>query len=142
MLADTSLLVAGMVESHPAHIRALPWLQRAKSGEVDLLICSHSLAELYAVLTTLPVRPRIGADLARRLIRDNVESCCRIVSLSGRDYQSVLNRQSSLGLIGGTMYDALIAHAAQKAGVENLLSLNEAHFRRVWPEGGARIAAP
>lgn len=40
-----------------------------------------------------------------------------------------------MGLSGSLIYDALIAHAAEKAGAEHLLTFNESHFRRVWPEG-------
>ena len=54
-LFDTSVLVAAVVEPHPMHVRALPWLQRAKAGEIDFFVASHTLAELYAVLTTLPL---------------------------------------------------------------------------------------
>ena len=50
VLADTSVLVAAMVESHPAHDRAFPWLLRAKQGKLDLLVATHTLAETYAVL--------------------------------------------------------------------------------------------
>ncbi|HDH87226.1 MAG: hypothetical protein DRG35_02195 [Deltaproteobacteria bacterium] len=57
-LFDTSVLVAAIVEPHSMHTRALPWLQRAKAGEIDFLAASHTLAELYAVLATLPLKPR------------------------------------------------------------------------------------
>lgn len=142
VLADTSVLVAAMVESHPAHDRALPWLQRARQGGVDLAACTHTLAELYAVLTALPVRPHIGPDMARRLIRENVESPGTVVDLEARDYQTVLDNQSALGLTGGSIYDALAAQAARKWGADRLLTLNESDFRRVWPDAADRIAAP
>jgi predicted nucleic acid-binding protein len=142
VLADTSVLVAGMVESHPAHERAFPWLVRAYERQVELLVCSHSLAELYAVLTTLPVRPRIRPDTARRMIRDNVESVATIVELCADDYRETMDRLSELGLSGGVIYDALAARAARKANADRLLTLNESDFRRVWPDGGECITAP
>jgi hypothetical protein len=40
------------------HAQALPWLQRAKNDTDTWLVAAHSLAELYAVLTTLPLQPR------------------------------------------------------------------------------------
>lgn len=40
------------------------------------------------------------------------------------------------------IYDALIARAAEVARVDRLVTLNEAHFRRVWPEGVERITGP
>ena len=53
-LLDTSVLVAAMVEAHPMHITALPWLRRAKDRLDSGLVAAHSVAELYAILTTLP----------------------------------------------------------------------------------------
>ncbi len=55
ILFDTSVLVAAMIEPHPFHNSAFPWLKRVKSNEIEMLVASHTLAELYAVLTTLPV---------------------------------------------------------------------------------------
>ena len=54
VMFDTSVLVAGMVEPHPMHERALPWLKRARSRDLEFFVAGHTLAELYAVLTTLP----------------------------------------------------------------------------------------
>jgi len=47
-----------------------------------------------------------------------------------------------MGVIGGTVYDALIANVAQKDKVERLLTLNIEHFRRVWQDGKNKIIAP
>jgi len=57
VLLDTSVLVAAMVESHPAHERSLSWLQRIKKGSDTGLVSAHTIAELYAILTTLPMKP-------------------------------------------------------------------------------------
>ena len=58
ILFDTSVLVAAMIEAHPMHEAALPWLQQVSDQSETGLVAAHSIAELYAVLTTLPVRPR------------------------------------------------------------------------------------
>jgi predicted nucleic acid-binding protein len=142
VLFDTSVLVAATVESHPGHGRALPWLQRAKKRDFEFLVASHTLAELYAVLTSLPLRPRISPETARRLVRENVGSCARIVSLSASDYRTTIDRLAGLGITGGVVYDALIARAALKARAEKLLTLNIADFEQVWPEGQAGLTLP
>lgn len=111
VLFDTSVLVAAMVRPHPMHHRALPWLQQAHRGEIELSVASHSLAELYAVLTRLPVRPRIAPGTALRLIALNVERRAKVVSLTPTDYGAVIRRMAELGLTGGSVYDALIARA-------------------------------
>lgn len=137
VLFDTSLLVAGFIEPHPMHSRALPWLRRAHARRLDLYIAAHSLAELYAVLTTLPVRPLISAATACSLIRENTEAVATVVTLSNADYDRTLDRMARLGVVGGSIYDALIARAAEKIGVERLVTLNLSDFERVWPEGKA-----
>lgn len=142
VLFDTSVLVAAMVEAHPSHRSALPWLKRAKAGDVAYVVSAHTLAELFSVLSTLPTSPRPTPALARRLIRENVEAGARIVALGRRDYTVVLQELADLGLSGGIVYDALIARAARKAHVDRLLTLNPDDFRRVWPTGQSVIASP
>ena len=139
---DTSVLVAGMVEAHAHHERALCWLKKAKSEEIGFIVCTHTLAELYAVLTRLPTRPKITAGTAARLIRDNVETLATIASLSTADYRSVIKDLSERGMTGGSIYDALIAKVAQKSAADRLLTLNPEDFERVWPEGKEVIHVP
>lgn len=141
-LADTSCLVAVMIESHPAHERALDWYNRALARPHDLLVCSHSLAELYAVLTRLPLKPRIGADDARRLIRENVEAAVTIVDLDRSDYAAVLDGLAERADTGGIVYDALIVRAAEKAGAARIVTLNEADFRRLTSQGRPAVVSP
>ena len=139
---DTSVLVAGIVEAHPLHERSLPWLRKARAGSLDYLVGAHSLAELYAVLSALPTSPRIGARLAWRLIRENVEAHARVVTLSAGDYTRVIGALADREMPGGIVYDALIVKAAQKARADKLLTLNPRDFLRIWPEGDAVIASP
>jgi predicted nucleic acid-binding protein len=141
-LFDTSVLVAAIVEPHPMHNRALPWLQRAKTGELAFFVASHTLAELYAVLTTLPIKPMISPSTAWRLIHDNIEISAKIISLSPSDYQDIIKRVPEFGLSGGIIYDALIVKAAKKSKVERLLTFNINDFKRVWPDGESIITIP
>lgn len=142
ILFDTLVLVAAMVEPHPMHKRALPWLQRGKTGEIAFLVTSHTLAELYAVLTTLPLKPKISPSTAWRLVHDNVETAAKIISLSPSDYSATVKHVSELGLSGGMIYDALIVKAAKKSKVERLLTFNSDDFMRVWPDGESSIYIP
>ena len=139
---DTSVLVAAIVEPHPMHKRALPWLKRGKAGEFDMFIASHTLAELYAVLTTLPLKPKISTGTAWRLVHENVEVSAKIVFMSVSDYTSTIKLVADLGLTGGIIYDALIAKVAQKSGVERFLTFNVDDFKRVWPEGESILFIP
>lgn len=91
---DTSLLVAAIVRSHPQHGQALPWLAQARSGEIQLLVARHSLAELYSVLSTLPIRPRIAPSIAWRLVQENVGAVANLIALSATDYLETLQRHT------------------------------------------------
>lgn len=139
---DTSVIVSGIVESHPMHPKCLPWLQRAKAGEVECIVVSNTLAETYAVLTTLPVKPRISPLVAQRLIHNNLQANARIAPLTVADYWNTIQRMTEMGLSGGTVYDALIATVARRLSVDRLLTLNADDFRRVWPEGKHLITTP
>jgi len=142
ILFDTSVIIAALVESHPMHQRAFPWLKQSKKNEFELIIACHTIAELYAVLSVLPTKPRISPAVAWRLVHENIETIGKIVSLTAAEYSSVIKKISERGLVGGITYDALIAKVAEKSKVEQLLTLNSDHFKRVWPEGEKIIVSP
>ncbi len=105
-------------------------------------MASHTIAELYAVLSTLPIKPRITPLIARKLIRENIEPISKFISLTPGEYNSVIKQMSESGLAGGIIYDALIAKVAQKSKVKRLLTLNIDHFNRAWPGGEKIITLP
>lgn len=142
VLFDTSVLTAAVVEAHPRHDAALPWLQKAHRGTVEAIVSAHSLAELYAVLSSLPVKPRIGPALAGRLVRENVEAVARIVALTAAEYSALLSDLAERGIAGGAVYDALIARVAEKAHADLLLTLNQRDFERVGVSEVVRIRTP
>ncbi len=147
VLLDTSVLVAALVGSHPRHELCWPYLSRCQEGSDDLVLAAHSLAELYSVLTTLPVRPRISPGTAKRLAEDNglrprPHGMAEVRALSVSEYVTVLDGAAGRSLTGGIIYDALLAKVAETAEVDRLLTLNVSHFRKVWPEGAERIHEP
>jgi predicted nucleic acid-binding protein len=142
ILFDTSVLVAAIVQVHPMHARALPWLKRAKMRRDTGIVSAHTLAELYAVLTTLPIQPRISPELAKRLIHDNILAACQVIPLTQSDYETVISRLAERGLTGGVIYDALILHAATKTHVDVIVTLNEKDLSRIDPSLANKITAP
>ena len=142
VLYDTSILVAALVDAHPRHRTAWPFLRRAHAKEVDLQVATHSLAESYAVLTRLPIQPRILPETAADLIRRGVVEVANLVSLDAEDYRQVVHDMAEIGLSGGVVYDGLIARVAQKVEVDLLVTFNPRDFRRVWPDGAERILDP
>ena len=135
------MLVAAFEVSHPRHTVCLPWLQQAQTEQIQGLIATHTLAELYSVLTRLPVRPRISPELAQRLITENLERF-EVIPLTTEDYQMVVAQMVNLNLTGGGIYDALIAKAAVKAEVNTLLTLNPNHFTRLGEDIARLVQVP
>ncbi len=142
VLFDTSVLVAAMVEAHPMHERALPWLQRVKEKTITGIVAAHSIAELYAVLTNLPVHPRISPQIASRLIKQNVLDLCRVVPLTEADYGAVVQDLSDREITGSVIYDALILYTAVKTEVDSIVTLNVKDFCRAYPVFADKISSP
>mgnify|MGYP002776986779 CR=1 FL=1 len=140
-LFDTSVLIAAALPEHPNYTQALQWLQRVHNNEVEGFISTHTIAELYSVLTRLPRNPRISPITAQQLIARNLTPFTKVV-LTFEDYQAVLSRMVSLNLPGGGIYDALIAQAAIKAQVALLLTLNPNDFSRLGEDIAQLVQVP
>ena len=141
LLFDTSCLVAALVPSHPSHSMAWRWLDQVLAGDHQGFIANHTLAELYAVLTRLPLRRRILPSEAYALIKANLQQFS-IINFDTNDYIAVLDNLEQLGLPGAAVYDALIAWAALKADADGLLTLNPGHFRRLGAQVEALVMVP
>jgi predicted nucleic acid-binding protein len=141
VVLDTSVLVAGLVEAHPSHRAAFPWLRRVAAGETRAVVAAHSVAETYAILSTLPHQPRITPAASLQLIRANMRRF-RIVALGVRDYQVVVRILAEANLPGGIVNDALIARAAAKGGAKRIVTLNTRDFARLEPLFGVKATAP
>jgi len=139
---DTSVLVAALVREHPRHERAFARLRATLSGKDRMLTSAHNLAELYSVLTTLPVSPRIATGVAARLIRENVEAHAELVTVSAAIYRETIRHLAERGVAGGIVYDAIACRAAAKAGSDVILTFNTKDFLRAWPESGLTIEEP
>ena len=141
-MLDTSVLVAAHLPTHPQYRAASAWLSAAAERRFGFVVSAHSLVETYSVLTRLPVAPRITPPAAWQFLESNVLSCAEPVGLTGEAYTDLLRKVAADGLTGGAIYDAVIAKAAEIAGVDHFLTLNVRHFRRVWPAASSRIASP
>lgn len=101
----------------------------------------RTLAESYAVLTRLPLRPRIQPLLAKRLILE-VSEYVTTVPLTAGDYRSVVALMAELGLPGGGIYDALIAQTALQSQSDVLLTLNPNDFTRLGEPIASLVQVP
>ena len=143
VFADTSVLVAAVVQKHQSHERAYAFLDRVQSGKDQGFVSAHSLAEMYSVLTKLPHPFRHTPEQALLSIEENVLKHFKIAVLTGNDY-TVLIRESALsGIQGGTIFDALLLKCAAKSGTEKVFTLNLKHFQNIAPQNiGWQISAP
>lgn len=132
-LFDTNMLIAALIETHPHHSRAWPWLQKARRKDIVALVGAHSLAEVYSTLTKLPIYPKISPVLAEKLILEDIIPYFQIIALDQTDYRTVLHILATHDIEGGATYDALVAHAAYKGQAEKLLTFNVKHFKKVYP---------
>ena len=98
-------------------------------------ISTHSIAELYAVITRLPLPQPLNPQQIHDAIVNNLKTF-HPVNLDNADYLEILKNVAQLNITGGGIYDAIIAQAALKADVDNLITLNPKHFTRL----GERIA--
>lgn len=132
---DTSVLIAALSSAHLGHEVARSHLDGIFQGDHEMAVSTHALAECYATLIVLQVRPRISPEQARHLIKTNVLATAATVSLGRDDYEEALTRVTRLGLTSGTVYDALHVVAAEKVDADQLLTFNGQDFRRMPPEG-------
>lgn len=130
------------MESHPEHKAVIRWFKKVNKGEVSLVASAYSLAECYAVLTKLPLSPKILPSVAHNLISENISKLGKVVSLAEEDYLSIILRLSKLGLSGGIIYDAILLKTAEKAKAKHLLTLNVRDFVRLCPENESYIIKP
>ena len=74
VLFDTSAIVPALVKAHPNHGAAHSCLRKGIKKEFIFLVPTHCVAECFAVLTTLPVSPKIFPSIAQRLLDENIRT--------------------------------------------------------------------
>jgi len=136
---DSSVLVAAFWEDHVHHA---PSFRRFAAAHKAHSACAlHTLAELYAVVTRLPIRPMIPPEQAL-LFLDEVRGRLSTIALDADDYHQTIRAVADRGLTGGRIYDALLLRCAAKASAEVIYSWKVKHFRAVAPALAARIRTP
>src|SRR5262245_32237035 len=117
---DTSVLVSAVLKQHVFHERSFAILDGVISGKNDGLIPSHSLAEMYAVLTKLPSPYRHTLEQALLSIEENVLKHFKTISLVGTDYAEFLREAVGHRIQGGMIYDALLLKCAAKVAADRV----------------------
>ena len=109
VLADTSVAVAVVVEDHEHHASTLRALGNRSVG-----LAGHAAFETFSVLTRLPSPSRRSPEAVVRLMSVNFPS---IKYLTPSAAEALLSRVASLGIAGGSVYDALVGAAAAESAL-------------------------
>ncbi len=106
-------------------------------------MAQHSIAEVYAALTRLPVRPRIQPIEAERIVVENILPHFEVISLANQEFLEAVNTVAAGGWSGAKIYDALLLRCAEKCGAERVYTFNLGDFRQLAPPSlRIKICAP
>ena len=136
---DTSVLVAAVWSSHAQHQASVARLGAANKKQSSCGI--HSLAELYAVMTALPVRPPIPPEQALLFVEE-MRDRLNLISLTDEEYFVTIQRSAGFGFTGGRVYDALLLACAAKVKAQTIYTWNLKHYQALAPELSSRIRTP
>ena len=104
---DTSVVVAAFASWHEGHASAAAALARKPR------VPAHVLIETYSVLTRLPAPHRAPAGLVSAFLSERFGEAPLV--LPPRVHLSLVRQAATLFLLGGSIYDALIAATARHA---------------------------
>ena len=136
---DTSVLVPVFYGDHVHHQASLELFIRY---ERTTGFCgAHSLAEVYSTLTRMPGKHRISGEQAMLFI-GSLRERLSIIAMDGEEYADALATSAAAGIVGGGIYDAMLAHCALKAGAETIYSWNVKHYAQCGPEVTQRLRTP
>ena len=105
---DSSVVVAAFASWHEKHEQALATLARRPK------LPSHVAIESYSVLTRLPQPNRAPARLVTEFLKYHFPE--PVLSLPPSLYASLLELAADEAILGGSIYDALIAATALHSG--------------------------
>jgi predicted nucleic acid-binding protein len=136
---DTSVLVPVFYGDHVHHQASLKlFIQfHGSTGCCG----AHSLAEVFSTLTRMPGKHRISGEQAMLFI-GNIRERLLVIALDGDEYADALEASAALGIVGGGIYDAMLAHCAMKAQAETIYSWNGRHYGQCGPEVTRRLRTP
>jgi predicted nucleic acid-binding protein len=136
---DTSVLVATFYADHEHHGPSLDLFLRF--GKSEACCGAHTLAELFAVLTSMPAPRRVSGHQALLFLGD-VRERLTLVALDGEEYFAMAQASGEAGLAGGAIYDSILGQCALKAGAETIYTWNTRDFLRLLPAIAGRVRRP
>jgi predicted nucleic acid-binding protein len=136
---DTSVLIGAFWRGHPHHEASLKLVSVANKRKSACAM--HTLAEVYATMTALPVKDVIPPDQALLFVQE-VRDRLTIVILTEDEYYTTIEQTAALRFTSGRIYDALLLRCATKVKAEAIYTWNLKHFRAISPAVADRIRTP
>ena len=136
---DTSVLVGAFWRGHPHHDASLKLVSAANKRKSAC--AGHTLAEVYASMTALPVKDVIPPEQALLFVQETRERFT-IVSLGEDEYFQTIQQAAARGFVSGRVYDALLLQCAAKVKAETIYTWNLKHFRALRLESADRMRTP
>ncbi len=136
---DTSVLVAVFYGDHVHHAASLNLF--ARLHKKDGSCAAHTLFEVYSVLTRMPGKHRIGSEQAMLFIK-NIRDRLTLVALTAQEHADSLQTFAESGIVGGAIYDALVAACALKSRAATLYTWNIGHFAQLGPKIAPLLQSP
>lgn len=136
---DTSVLVPVFYGDHQHHAASMELFLTFNRKQA---CCgAHSLAEVYSSLTRMPGKHRISGEQAMLFLSEMCERLT-MVALNDEEYFRAIEGAAATGVVGGTIYDALLAHCALKAKAEIIYTWNVKHWGQFGSEAAKRVRTP
>ena len=136
---DTSVLVAAFWGGHRDHAVSVKILGAAH--KTRSACAAHSIAEVYAVMTALPVRPAIPPEQVLLFVQAMRERLT-VVILDELDHMDATRETAESGFTSGRIYDALLLKCAAKVRARAIYTWNIRHFRLIDPGQADKIRTP
>ena len=136
---DTSVLVPVFYGDHAHHGASLELFIQFDTATG---CCgAHSLAEVYSTLTRMPGKHRISGEQAMLFI-GSIRERLSVIALGVDEYFDALQASAALGIVGGGIYDAMLAHCAIKAKAEAIYTWNARHYTLCGRDVAGRLRTP
>src|SRR5206468_11056227 len=108
---DMSVLVASFWRGHRDHEASLKLVAAASKKKSACAL--HTLAEVYATMTALPVKDVIPPDQALLFVQE-VRDRFTVVTLDEDEYFRTIEHAAERGFASGRIFDALLLCCAAK----------------------------
>jgi predicted nucleic acid-binding protein len=136
---DTSVLVASFWRGHREHVASLKLVAAANKKRSSCAL--HTLAEVYATMTALPVKDVMPPDQALLFVEE-VRDRFTVVALNEEECYETIQQAAEHGFASGRIYDALLLRCAAKVKAEVIYTWNVKHFKVIDPEQAHKIRTP